>query len=386
MKKIYKYTNYLYRALQIFIGLDIFFRCKDDFNNLIIFLGLYLIIIINDILRVNYFYKSIKKYYLSIVLTMIISLVMEFLVDGYMDIYFYMILYELILYTEGKISLFLVVLQILAFLSLIAYRLGFRDLGSIQFWQENILDIAMIFMFIFFYSLSLYSYKILRKEKMKVDKLNKELELSYIKLKEQSEKIEELTITKERNRLAREIHDNLGHSLVALNMTLDVAEKTMDKDFERPKELIRKSQKLAKDSMENLRRAVYALKEEGHESFIKSIKEVVENIESTGMVVIRLNIEDESENLIPEYKEIIYFAIKEAITNSIKHGKAEEIKIELEVGKYVKLSVKDNGVGCKTIKKGNGLLGIEARIKDYNGKVSFLNDNGFMLELILPYL
>lgn len=386
MKKIYKYTNYLYRALQIFIGLDIFFRCKDDFNNLIIFLGLYLIIIINDILRVNYFYKSIKKYYLSIVLTMIISLVMEFLVDGYMDIYFYMILYELILYTEGKISLFLVVLQILAFLSLIAYRLGFRDLGSIQFWQENILDIAMIFMFIFFYSLSLYSYKILRKEKMKVDKLNKELELSYIKLKEQSEKIEELTITKERNRLAREIHDNLGHSLVALNMTLDVAEKTMDKDFERAKELIRKSQKLAKDSMENLRRAVYALKEEGHESFIKSIKEVVENIESTGMVVIRLNIEDESENLIPEYKEIIYFAIKEAITNSIKHGKAEEIKIELEVGKYVKLSVKDNGVGCKTIKKGNGLLGIEARIKDYNGKVSFLNDNGFMLELILPYL
>lgn len=348
MKKIYKYTNYLYRALQIFIGLDIFFRCKDDFNNLIIFLGLYLIIIINDILRVNYFYKSIKKYYLSIVLTMIISLVMEFLVDGYMDIYFYMILYELILYTEGKISLFLVVLQILAFLSLIAYRLGLRDLGSIQFWQENILDIAMIFMFIFFYSLSLYSYKILRKEKMKVDKLNKELELSYIKLKEQSEKIEELTITKERNRLAREIHDNLGHSLVALNMTLDVAEKTMDKDFERAKELIRKSQKLAKDSMENLRRAVYALKEEGHESFIKSIKEVVENIESTGMVVIRLNIEDESENLIPEYKEIIYFAIKEAITNSIKHGKAEEIKIELEVGKYVKLSVKDNGVGCKT--------------------------------------
>ncbi len=386
MKKIYKYTNYLYRALQIFIGLDIFFRCKDDFNNLIIFLCLYLIIIINDIFRVNYFYKSIKNYYLSIVLTMIIILVMEFLVDGYMDIYFYMILYELILYTEGKISLFLVVLQILAFLSLIAYRLGFRDLGSIQFWQENILDIAMIFMFIFFYSLSLYSYKILRKEKMKVDKLNKELELSYIKLKEQSEKIEELTITKERNRLAREIHDNLGHSLVALNMTLDVAEKTMDKDFERAKELIRKSQKLAKDSMENLRRAVYALKEEGHESFIKSIKEVVENIESTGMVVIRLNIEDESENLIPEYKEIIYFAIKEAITNSIKHGKAEEIKIELEVGKYVKLSVKDNGVGCKTIKKGNGLLGIEARIKDYNGKVSFLNDNGFMLELILPYL
>jgi len=297
-----------------------------------------------------------------------------------------MILYELILYTDGKISLFFVLLQVLIFLFINAYKIGIsQSLVTLEFWKEYILDVAMVFMFIIFYSISLYSYKILRKEKHKVDKLNKELELSYKKLKEQSEKIEELTIAKERNRVAREIHDNLGHSLVALNMTLDVAEKTIDRDMEKAKELILKSQKLVKESMDNLRKAVYALKEEKHERFTKSIEEMAENIESTGKVKVILNINDKSESLSPEYKEILYFTIKEALTNSIKHGKADEIRIDLSLEENVKLIIKDNGIGCKNLVKGNGILGLESRIKDYNGKMSFITNDGFMIELSLPY-
>ncbi|HEY8361751.1 MAG TPA: sensor histidine kinase [Tissierellaceae bacterium] len=385
MNKIYKYINFLHRALQIIIGIDIIYRCKS-ISDLLIYFGLYLVVIINDYLRVKYFYKSIKNYYLSIFLTMVISSILTLTIQGYIDIYFYMILYELILYTDGKISLFFVLLQVLIFLFINAYKIGIsQSLVTLEFWKEYILDVAMVFMFIIFYSISLYSYKILRKEKHKVDKLNKELELSYKKLKEQSEKIEELTIAKERNRVAREIHDNLGHSLVALNMTLDVAEKTIDRDMEKAKELILKSQKLVKESMDNLRKAVYALKEEKHERFTKSIEEMAENIESTGKVKVILNINDKSESLSPEYKEILYFTIKEALTNSIKHGKADEIRIDLSLEENVKLIIKDNGIGCKNLVKGNGILGLESRIKDYNGKMSFITNDGFMIELSLPY-
>lgn len=385
MNKIYKYINFLHRALQIIIGIDIIYRCKS-ISDLLIYFGLYLVVIINDYLRVKYFYKSIKNYYLSIFLTMVISSILTLTIQGYIDIYFYMILYELILYTDGKISLFFVLLQVLIFLFINAYKIGIsQSLVTLEFWKEYILDVAMVFMFIIFYSISLYSYKILRKEKHKVDKLNKELELSYKKLKEQSEKIEELTIAKERNRVAREIHDNLGHSLVALNMTLDVAEKTIGRDMEKAKELILKSQKLVKESMDNLRKAVYALKEEKHERFTKSIEEMAENIESTGKVKVILNINDKSESLSPEYKEILYFTIKEALTNSIKHGKADEIRIDLSLEENVKLIIKDNGIGCKNLVKGNGILGLESRIKDYNGKMSFITNDGFMIELSLPY-
>lgn len=112
---------------------------------------------------------------------------------------------------------------------------------------------------------------------------------------------------------------------------------------------------------------------------------MAENIESTGKVKVILNINDKSESLSPEYKEILYFTIKEALTNSIKHGKADEIRIDLSLEENVKLIIKDNGIGCKNLVKGNGILGLESRIKDYNGKMSFITNDGFMIELSLPY-
>lgn len=387
MNKIHKYNGYLYRSLQIFLGIDIIYRCKDSITDLLVFFGLFLVIVINDYLRGKYFYKSIKSYYSSIFLSMVISLVLEINVDGYIDIYFFTILYELILYTEGKISRFFIGLQIIFFLSLIIFRIGsIEDIRIMEFWQDNLLDIIMMFISIFFYSLCLFAYKTLRREKREVDRLNKELALSYSKLKEQSEKIEELTITKERNRVAREIHDNLGHSLVALNMNLDVAEKIIDGDKIKAKELINKSQILTKESMESLRKAVYALKEGSPSTLLDSIKRMVDNIEGTGKVKVILNIDERVEELTPEYKDIIYSSIKEALTNSIKHGEADEVGIDIRFGEEeLILSIRDNGLGCSSLAKGNGLLGIEDRVGRFGGRVSYSieGNKGFEIELIL---
>jgi signal transduction histidine kinase len=387
MKKVYKYNNYLYIALQIFIGIDVIYRCKSNINNLLIFTGLFLVIVINDYLRGKYFYKSIKGYYSSVLISMIISMILEVNIDGYVDIYFFMILYELILYTEGKISRLLISLEMISFLTLIVFRtISGEQIGTIEFWQKEILDIVMISMGLFFYSLSLFGYKILKKEKREVDRLNKELELSYDKLKEQSEKIEELTITKERNRVAEEIHDNLGHSLIALNMSLDVADKIIDKDINKAKDLINKAQILTKESMENLRKAVYALKEERPTTLRNSIEKIIDNIESTGKVKITLDIDEKSEELLPEYKDIIHNSVKESLTNSIKHGKADKVNICIKLDKdEIRINIKDNGFGCSNLVKGNGLLGIENRFRDYGGEVIYESkeNEGFEIELIL---
>lgn len=386
MEKLNKYYQYLYYALRIFIGLDIIFRTKSNILHLVLFTGLFGILVFNDRLRWRIFYNNIKLFYASVFVSMIIGLILSIMVKGYIDIYFYVLLYELILFTEGRISNFFIGLVISLFVFMLLYRVLDGDYYNLAFiLKENLLDLIMIFIGMFFYCVALFTFRALRKEKRKVEKLNEELEKSYSLLKAQAERIEELTITKERNRVAREIHDNLGHSLVALNMTLDVAEKTIDRDMEKAKELILKSQKLVKESMDNLRKAVYALKEEKHERFTKSIEEMAENIESTGKVKVILNINDKSESLSPEYKEILYFTIKEALTNSIKHGKADEIRIDLSLEENVKLIIKDNGIGCKNLVKGNGILGLESRIKDYNGKMSFITNDGFMIELSLPY-
>ncbi len=109
-----------------------------------------------------------------------------------------------------------------------------------------------------------------------------------------------MTIEKERNRVAQEIHDNLGHSLVALNMNLDVISNILDKDMEKSKELIDKCQDLTQDSMDNLRYAVYALRDENiSQGLIKSIEKLVHNIEDENKLKININIDKEIENYSP---------------------------------------------------------------------------------------
>ncbi|WMM25733.1 sensor histidine kinase [Tissierella sp. MB52-C2] len=386
MNKTYKYNRYLYKAVLILIGMDVIYRCRDNNIKALICFVLFLVIVINDYLRQKYFYKTVKEYYSSIALGMIINLILSLHIEGYIDIYFYLILYELILYGEGKISRLFISLEVISLLALISFRMisGYDNIG-----YYDILGIIMVSTGICFYLVSLFGYKALRKEKREVERLNKELELSYEKLKEQSKKIEELTISKERNRVAEEIHDNLGHNLIALNMNLDVAEKIIDRDMDKAKELINKSYILAKRSMEDLRKAVYALKEKVTKTFIDSLKEIVANIEYTGKVKIILDVEESIEEILPEYKDIIYTSIKEIITNSVKHGKCDEINISIKLSiEEINIIVADNGVGCDEFVKGNGLLGIEKRIMDYKGKINYDNSisKGFKIELVLPNL
>lgn len=387
MKIRWRYNHYIYMITGILVGFDLIHRSKINYGIYNIFLGLYIIMIINEALRISSFYKTMNQYFLSILASIIISGILSYNIGGYVDIFKYSILYELIIFTRGKVSNLLIALEIaLIFFILLLRHTIIYDLFRGEFWKKGLLNLAILYIGIIFYLLSLFAIRSLRREKRKVDKLNKELALSYDKLKEQSERIEELTISKERNRLAGEIHDNLGHSLVALNMNLDVAEKIINKDWERARELIVKSQDLTKESMENLRKAVYALKAKKTSTLKNSIGEIIANIESTGIVKVKLNMDQRAEDLVPEYKEIIYSFIKEALTNSIKHGKAKAIDIKISLDKdKVRVKVVDNGLGCNKLIKGNGLLGIEARISEYSASVKYGNNgnHGFSIEIIL---
>lgn len=385
MKKFRRYNYYVYIALQIAIGIDIIHRSRESISRLLIFFGLFLIISINEYLRGRIFHKEVKAYYISIMLSMIICVILAFNIGGYSYLYTYIILYELISFTEGKISNIVIAIGIILSISIPIFRvMPNADIVEVtNFWKDNILDLLMIILSMLFYLISLLGYKALRLEKGKVDSLNKELDLSYNRLREQSEKIEELTITKERNRVAGEIHDNLGHSLIALSMNLDVAEKIVDNDIVKAKELISKSYILAKESMDNLRMAVYALKENRISTLRDSIETIINNLESTGNIKVAVNMDERTEELLPEYKDIIYTTIKESLTNSIKHGLADKINIDINIdGDNLHISISDNGIGCVKLVKGNGLLGIENRIGEYGGKVSYCSSGvGFRVDV-----
>ena len=203
---------------------------------------------------------------------------------------------------------------------------------------------------------------------------------------DQSEEIEKLTIEKERNRVAGEIHDTLGHNLVALNMNLDVAEKLMDSDIDKTRELLKKAKTLSKESMASLRKAVYALKEEKPIALGKRLNLIIQDIESTGAIKIVLDMDEEVESLPLKHKDIIYKSIREGITNSIKHGKASKIILDIKFDEdKVNIYIKDNGLGCIDLVKGNGLLGIENRVDSIGGKVNYdsVEGKGFTVEILI---
>lgn len=373
MNKLLKYYDYLNTIVRVSILIDVFYRCRNSTEGLWIFFICYLFIQVNDYLRLYYFYKDYRKYYASLFTSMVLSSIAVFNLSGYSDVYMFLLLYEIIFYSNGKMFKLLTIIETCLFIFIVILRgATIEELLSIRFWQYNILDLIMSILLIATYLVACLSYKALLKEKRRVEKLNKELEQSYNKLEEQSKRIEELVITEERNRIARDIHDNLGHTLVALNMNLDVAENLIDRDLEKTKEILSKSRNLAKDSLNDLRKAVYALKEENVGNLSESIKRMVDNVESTGKIKVSLSIDEKANELLSKYKDIICISVKEALTNSIKHGKASEMHIDIKVhNNNAYIMLKDNGLGCNTFIKGNGLLSIEKRIRAIGGKVNY---------------
>lgn len=371
MKKWGRYNYFLRFVVYFWLLFDIISRDMGNTRTTIIFSLLFLIAIINDYLRYNYLYKSTANvFYISILISIFIGAFLTFIIGGYIGIYLYMILFDIAFIRDKKVVRYLYTLNVLIiiFIPFLKYTL-LESTGIFHFFKESIFDYLMLFVLLFFNTISVFSYKALIIEKNRVEKLNKE--------------IEELTITKERNRVAQEIHDNLGHNLVALNMNLDVVSNILDKDMDKTKELIYKCQNLAQNSMDSLRKAVYALKDEDISlGLIKSIEKLVYNIEDENNLKIVLSIDEKIENCSPEYKNLIYTIIKESITNSIKHGKGDEIYIELKTDDEIVLKIKDNGIGCHKIIKGNGLRGIEEKVNKFKGNIIYISEKGRGFELI----
>lgn len=213
-----------------------------------------------------------------------------------------------------------------------------------------------------------------RNEREETKKLNEELKESNIKLQEYSLKVEELSVAKERERVAQELHDSLGHSLMALTMHLEFAEKIFAVDPKKAKEVISKSKKISRDSTASLRMAVNTLKEERNiEDLSDAINELIDSFRMLGNIKINFAMHKHWEAVNPDIKLCIYKTIRESLTNGIKHGKATVFDIVVGTHKNrVKFNISDNGTGCDTVIKSNGLKGIfltEGTVKNYVTKI-----------------
>lgn len=219
--------------------------------------------------------------------------------------------------------------------------------------------------------------------------LNNTLKKKLMELEIANEKLEEAGKMKERNRLAHEIHDILGHSLTCISMGLEASLEVADDTQPALNKQLLKIKKVSDKGLRDIRRSVRQLKQDviDETTLITSIKELVDNINILGKQKVNLQIKGPP--VIVEYDEefTVYRLIQESLTNSIRHGKAEKIDIHIEyLLPDLYLAIKDNGTGCSKINNGFGLSHMKEQVKILGGKISYKSNTGkgFQTSAIIP--
>ncbi|WP_129730843.1 sensor histidine kinase [Ectobacillus funiculus] len=199
-------------------------------------------------------------------------------------------------------------------------------------------------------------------------------------------KLKEITIVKERTRIAQEMHDSIGHSLIALRMHLEFAENMIEANPQKAGEAIVKAHDFSQKSIKELRKAVAVLKDQSVNSQIdleELLNDMIESLQTSGKLKFTLNFDKEVESGNQDMKNCIYNSVREAVTNGLKHGKAQQFLINItKSSEKIRVIVEDDGEGCSQIKKSHGLQGIEERIGLLNGKVSFSSEKGRGFKLL----
>ncbi len=220
------------------------------------------------------------------------------------------------------------------------------------------------------------------------EQLTVELEEANIQLAAYATQAEELAMTQERNRLAREIHDNLGHTLTIVNMQIEAAKAVMDSDPDRALDAINKAQEMAKKGLTDVRESVAALRESpvSNRPLSEAIASLVKEAESSG-IVTEFKVSGEPHALESKVALALYRAAQEGLTNVRRHARASRVDVLLDFQpSEVCLQVRDNGVGASETAGGFGLLGIRERMNLLGGRLEIDTGTGkgFRLTVSVP--
>ena len=197
------------------------------------------------------------------------------------------------------------------------------------------------------------------------------LEASHAQLKGYAARVADLATTEERNRLARDIHDSLGHHLAAINIQLEKANAYWERDPKRAEEALNHAKRTVQDALRDVRVSVNSLRQGGEPfMFEKELRTLLQRMQHSDLTVSLHQIGDSS-----RYSRIklmtLYRVIQEGLTNVHKHAGASRVSIALEFGEqqaYLELS--DNGAGFdvaawkenKSRQSAQGLIGLQERL------------------------
>lgn len=209
---------------------------------------------------------------------------------------------------------------------------------------------------------------------------NRDLE-NYMAL---SEKIAE---DRERKRIARDIHDTLGHALTGISAGLDAVDVLVDNNPSLAKQQLRKISKAVRDGLSDVRRSLKNLRPTALENATleEAMKNLCKEYEALSHLKIYFNYNWGDVDFEVVKEDSLFRIIQESITNTVRHGHAQNIWIDLDANMICyNLIIYDDGVGENNIKMGYGLKQIKERVYALGGEIKFNGEKGFRIEITLP--
>lgn len=224
-----------------------------------------------------------------------------------------------------------------------------------------------------------------------VQRLAAELSEANRRLREYAVQAEELSATRERNRIAREIHDSLGHYLTVANVQLEAARALAPTDPAQALDAAGKAQAFIQEGLQDVRRSVASLRSLplDNKSLTQALQELV-NLTNAESPAADFSVAGIPRKLPPPAELSLYRAAQEGLTNARKHANAKHLHVRMnyQAERSVSLSVQDDGNGATLgpDQSGFGLRGLRERAQLLGGSLEIQTapNAGFLLRFEVP--
>jgi two-component system sensor histidine kinase DesK len=199
------------------------------------------------------------------------------------------------------------------------------------------------------------------------------------KLRKANEEIEHLAKVAERERIARDLHDVLGHTLSVITLKSELAGKLIDRDPQRAGKEIREVEEISRQALSEVRDAIRGYRAKG---LLAELAQAKSTLETAGLAV---QCDAATTVKLPAMQEsVLSLAVREGVTNVVRHAQARTCRLRLEQqnGSF-RLEIHDDGLGFSST-EGNGLRGMRERVEMLGGTLERRNQSGTTLTITLP--
>jgi signal transduction histidine kinase len=189
--------------------------------------------------------------------------------------------------------------------------------------------------------------------------------------------IEKMTIVEERNRMARELHDTIGHTFTSVIMGMDAVSYLIEADPEKAKEKLDVLRNVARNGLEEVRNNIHAIADEESSSLSIQVNLLTNEFALHTGTKTHTHVKGKEYEVSKQVRWTLIRCLQESLTNAKRHGQALRVEVTLKFSpRQIQLKISDDGIGASDIQPGFGITAMKERVRPLNGDLQLQTEQG----------